>query len=344
MKNTNTLELANFVVTYGEKGLLENLKEYVFPAIQGQVLPGKGEIKQYIFSGVSVDLISSDNIPVLFGRLVKDMDIKAEQIFLPEEDRPIRSDEHMESSPSSFFVINLINHRMAFLHETRRCPTLKDFGSCVSRLIMKEWETRRKKVFKEILRGKNLESTLTKAQSISIFKEVSEKVPTPEVRITPLPAVKSVDTFLASFLKMTSITIKPLKTNNELPNENEDFLKGFEDRRRSLGAMSGKIELTNNVDGLQLDQAKKLIRAVSDGNFFANMKGINLEGNKLEGNLDELTVKIQEPVHEDNNQDRATRLLEKLQGLQQKDYLISNPQAGMLEKARNVVKLILGEG
>ena len=194
-----TVELANVVVNFGNKGLVENLKDRFLPAIVDQTLPGRGEVNEYRFLGIKLDEITPNRIPVMFGRLVKIMTIVAEQEFDELKDELIDSSKQIPSAPSSFFVINLVNHRMAFMGETRRSPSLRDFESCIQRLLTKNWNLLYRAHLKAILAEENQER-IPRKKSPEYHKRVFTKVPKPEVRVTPLPALTEVDKKFGIFM------------------------------------------------------------------------------------------------------------------------------------------------
>lgn len=338
-----TVELANVVVNFGNKGLIENLKDRFLPAIGDQPLPGRGEVNEYRFLGIKFDEITPNRIPVMFGRLVKIMTIVAEQEFDEQKDELIDSSKQIPSAPSSFFVINLVNHRMAYMGETRRSPSLRDFESCIQRLLTKNWKLLSHAHLKAIL-AEEKQERIPRKKSLEYHKRVLIKVPKPEVRVTPLPALTEIDKKFEAFAKLKTVTIKPMKTNNELPGENATFLRKYAEQQGRIGSTSSKIDLTNSAEGLEKEEAQKLVKVAADGNFKVSMKGVARNGDKISGDLEELSVKLSEKIpDQESGFQRAVRLFNKMEKAFQDGYVIATSAVDdLLDKAREVVRSING--
>lgn len=343
MSKNRTIELANVVVNIGDKGLVENLKDRVLPGIKDQSIKGRGEVHEYRFLGVKVGQITENQVPVLFGRLVKIMTIEAEQELDESGDELINSSKQIPSAPSSFFVINLVDHRMAYLGETRRSPGLRDFESCIRRLLDKDWKQRIGEHLQALLAAENRERT-PRGKTEEYYRRVLAEVPQPTVRVTPLPALSEIDKKLEAFAKLEAISVKPMKTNNEMPDENAEFLRKYKEQQVKLGSTSSKFEMKNGKDGLQKEEAQKLIKAASDGNFQVTMKGSARNGNQISGDLDELSIKLKEQIpDQESDADRASRLLNKMKEAFQAGYVIAGATANeLLERAKAIVQSING--
>lgn len=342
MSKQRTIELANVVINFGDKGLVDNLRDHVLPNLT--TLRGRGEVREYRFLGLKLSEITQDKTPVMFGRLVKMMNIEAEQEFDEQVEELISSSKQIPSAPSSFFLINLINHRMAFLGETRRSPSLKDFEYCVSRLLLSDWRTRYNAKLQEILRAEERER-IPKGKKDEYHARVLAAVPEPDVRVTPLPAQTEIDKKMGAFAKLTTVTVRPMKTNNELPDENAAFLRKYAEQQRRLGTSSSKLELVNGTDGLEKNEAQKLVKAASDGNFKVTMKGTARNGNKISGDLDQLSVKLKEQIPaRESDTDRANRLLSKMKEAFDAGFVLAaNTVDGLADKAKAVIKAVNGE-
>jgi hypothetical protein len=312
MKKKRTIELANLVINFGDSGLVENLLERFMPIILEGSLKGRGEVKSYRFLKIRLSEIGKEKTPTLFGRLVKVMTIEAEQELDEKKEILVQSSKHMPSAPSSFFTVNLLNHRMAFLGETRRSPSLWDFEKCITKLLINSWNVESKEVLEKILKEEGLER-IPKGKTQEYWDRVYKILPYPDVRVTPVPSTDEVAKRFELFNKITSVDISPLKTNNELPDENDEFLKKYSERQKALGSTSAKIKMSNPKKGLEKEETKKLVKAASDGNYKVHFKGQSANGDPLDGNLETLSVKFQEDIEPENDVQRASHLLDKLQ-------------------------------
>jgi hypothetical protein len=162
--------------------------------------------------------------------------------------------------------------------------------------------------------------------------------------VTPLPAQSEIDKKFGAFAKLTTLTVKPMKTNNELPDENAEFLRKYAEQQKKVGSTSSKLELINGSEGLQKSEAQKLVKAASDGNFKVTMKGTAKNGNQISGDLDQLSVKLKEQIPDrESDTDRANRLLGKMKEAFEAGYVLaSSATSNLIEKARAVVKLVNG--
>lgn len=135
-----------------------------------------------------------------------------------------------------------------------------------------------------------------------------------------------------------------MKTNNELPDENTAFLRKYAEQQRRIGSTSSKIDLTNSTEGLEKEEAQKLVKVAADGNFKVSMKGVAQNGDKISGDLEELSVKLREKIpDQESGFQRAVRLFNKMEKAFQDGYVIATSAVDdLLDKAREVVRSING--
>ena len=344
MQKRRTIELANVVINFGDQGLVENLKDKVFPILSDGNVNGKGEVRSYKFLGVKALQIGDTNTPCLFGRLVKIMTIEAEQEFDENKDKLIQSSKQISSAPSSFFLINLINHRMAFLGETRRSPGLNDFEYSIRRLLNLDWRKNYKNELKNILSGDGL-SRIPKGKKDEYEARALKICPFPDVRVTPLPALKEVGKKFDVFNVITSLNIKPMKTNNELPDENAEFLKKYEEQQKRIGSSATSIELSNGKQGLDKNETQKLVKAASNGNYKVKMKGKTRNGSELKSDLEEVSIKLKEEIPSvESDTNRANRLLTKMIEAFAAGYvMVANNTESLFDKAVSIVRELNGD-
>lgn len=343
MKN-RTVELANVVINFENTGLVENLESRVLPAIRGGAVKGRrnSEIKEYRFLDVELGLLDPDETPVMFGRLIKLMRIEAEQEF-DESTRQLRhSTNEIASAPSAFFVVNLGTHRMALLGETRRSPGLSNFRHCIDRALFERWDLERQAKLAEILLADGL-TEIPYGKKQHYHRLVEEAVPRPDVRVTPLPALEELSRQFAAFEKVISMNIRPMKTNNELPDENEEFLSSLASQETRLGTSTSRVEMRNGKVGLNKDEAANLATAASNGNYKVSVTGKDRNGDDLRTNLDEMSIKLQMEVDEhENDGHRAKRLLGNMSRAFSSGR-VRPPNLGqnMIRRARQIVRALI---
>lgn len=337
MKNKKrTIELANLVILFNKKGLVESFNNRFFPIINDGRVRGKGEVSSYRFYNLTVDKI--DKTPVLYGQLLKFMDIEAEQDFNEDEDRLIDSSGRLHSVPSSFFLIDLTTHRLSYLGETRRSPTLRDFEYCLKNLLMAEWKKQRSNL-KEKLKKEKKKKRLNKDLKKEIEEKIDKILPIPEIRVTPLPAIKKLKATLDPFQIVTQVILKPLPRNNELSDQNARFLRNLEQQQERIKAKNASVNISNTKDGLQKEEVKKLVKATASGNYDVKVKGKDSKGTDIDSDLRDINVKFKEIVPaRESDKSRAKRLLDKLKEAFQRGFALAvKPKAETISEANKIV-------
>jgi hypothetical protein len=125
------VELANVVITAGDKEFLDLFSDHFWPYLKDANIPRRGETRSFRFNDLSLVQVGLAGFPCLYGRLIRLMTIQAEQKFDDKKDRLVPSQESIESAPSSFFLISLADHKLAFLPESkRRSPVIRDLEYC----------------------------------------------------------------------------------------------------------------------------------------------------------------------------------------------------------------------
>ena len=322
MSKKRTIELANLVVLFGEKGLVESFKDRFYPAINDGKVNGKGEVKSYRFHKLKV--ANEDNTPIFYGRLLKFMSIEAEQDFDENQEKLVDSTRRMASVPSAFFTVDLNSHRISYLSETRRAPSLKDLQFCLRKLLSSDWKKQR-----QLLKAAMLEEVGKKRMNKGLKEEIEAKLdemlPFPEVRVTPLPALQQLNKSLDPFHIITNLNIKPMLRNNELSNENAKFLRQLEKQQNKLKAKTTTLNVANSKDGLKKDEVKKLVKEASSGNYAIKVKGKDQSGEDIDSDLKEISVKFKEEIpNQEPDVNRAKRLLTKMKEAFERKYVLAS--------------------
>ena len=337
------IELANLVIRYGEKKLLDMLEDVIWPLFKNAKVKGEGEVEEYRFLNPQIDFIGKSKTPIIFGQFIKIQNIEAVQKLNAKKTRIVPSSEEIQAAPSSFFVINLENHRIAFLGEVKRNPTLKNLEYCIKKLLSDEWRLRWEGEKQRILKEKDLKKLPHKGEvREEILKEAYKIAPRPEIRITPLPSLTDVNKHLDNYDKFTRLVISPLKTNDEYPDENEQFLRAYVKQKENLDASSGHVEIKNGKKGLNDEKTKELINSAANSNFVVKIEGKDEDNDVLKGDLENLSVQIKEEIPAyTSSKERANFIFEKMKSILDKG-IAKAPQVSQTikEKAKKIATKI----
>ena len=337
-----TFEIANFVITFENEGLVANFNTRFWPAIRDGVVKGKGEVRSYRFINLEVKSLNHNNVdvPVLCGRLVKLMTIEAEQIFDEGKESVVSTQDSIPSAPSAFFVVELINHKICFLRETRRAPSIKDLEYCLRKILMQDYYKQRSEMKKSI-KDELGKQRLVGETRLMVNTMLDSSIPKPDVRITAIPGKGDLEERLNKYRTIETISISPLKTNNELSDENAKFLRAYQEQSEKISSQSGKVELRNTKTGLDIEESKTLLKDASDGNFKVKVSGVTNSGQKIQGDdLEKYGLKFTEAIPtKESNTDRAIRTFSKLMhALSDGLITLSTTTDEIREKAIELVK------
>ncbi|GEM_PF-5248869 len=316
-----TIELLNLVVKFDDKGLVETFEDRFFPVIRGGKVRGRGEVETYRFEYLHFMLI--EGVPIFAGRLLKFMTLEAEQDFDEASEKLIESTKTMPSVPSSFFVIDLTTHRLAYLSETRRAPSSNDLQYCISKLLNSDYAKRRKEAKSKVLENLGL-LRVTKKVRDQVDKKIDSMVPKSYINLRSLPELKKVGKTLDPFEIITKLIIKPLPRNNELSKENSQFLRQYEKRQDKLGSISSSLVMGNTKDGLKKVATKDLVKQASTGNYAVKVMGKDSQGEDIDSDLQNISVKFREKIPaKEEVENRTKRLFKKLQDAFSKGYIVT---------------------
>lgn len=291
------------------------------PVIRNGRISGRGEVESYRFH--AIDFLTVDGHPIMYGRLLKFMNIEAEQDYDENKEELVDSNRVIPSVPSSFFVVDLGNHRISYLGETRRSPTLRDFEYCIRRLLLADWRHRRTQLKKELMEKKG-RKRLNEELKHEIEERLDKALPEPDVRVTPLPGLKGVNKTLDPFKLITSVSIKPLLRNNELADPNARFLKALEEQQDKLKSTTTSVNVANSKDGLVKGEVKKLVKKAATGNYEIKVKGKDSADEEISSDLSEVSVKFKETIPDrEPDSSRAKRLLNKMSEAFQRGYILA---------------------
>lgn len=301
MSRTPAVSFANFVCRFGEKfSLLDLAQEIVIPAFTDDQLRRDFGETHYIFHKTQVSEIQSSLSPaaqvVLYGQFVKDTVLRRNQVFEPGEG--LKSDEDfMSSAPSAFFVLILNNHKLIYLPEVPYAPPLSSFALTAGAFL----RTKRDHFIDALYqRARASANPMTK-------KELREAYPAPTLEVLPLASADSIDEFIATFDKLTSLEFRILSTNQEVPRH--QTFRDLMDMKDAIHAKQTKLVHVNK-DGLEKDEVVQQIHAsAAAGNQQVKVEGLTPNGTKMSG--DNHSFRLRVPIDDlpDEHRARAERML-----------------------------------
>lgn len=276
---TRKMEIANLTCrnTNGTKELLDIFSDYFYPTIKNQIGTGSRKNKETLFYRfIDLGITKIDNELVLYGRFVKNLNIQREQIL--EGDKLVESHNSMSSAPSSFFILILSNHKLLWIREVSRAPSLKDLNATLIKMLEKQ----RTELIAEYM-DKKINGSILKVNEKQIELEAFTKYPQLELKITPLSNNVSISEKISKFDKIHKIILKVLKRNSELGSEFNNLANTMSNTRDGLEATDIKAEIKGNSrNPLNKEKTIEFLQGVSDGNHEYRVTGIDENSNPIE--------------------------------------------------------------
>lgn len=325
----HTAVFANFVLHFGTRHVLaDGFEQIVLPAFTDEKLVRTyGDSRYHFFN---VKLLNSagpgeEPIGALAGHFIQTTELRREQVY--DDILGIVSDEaSMESSPSAFFVLIINNHRLIYFPETANSPDFNKFKATCYSFVRSKYEVWVDAAYRSRLNGKD---KITK-------KSIRELFGPPALEILPLSGDGDIRQFIGQYKVLKKIEFRLIRPNDDL-----QAGEIFEDLRELLEGMNStnaKI-IASNPDGLDKEKSIEAISEAAAGeNQEILLHGLNDEGNKLDGNNEnmQLKVEISNPPTEDEN--LAKKLFSVFSHLQNTCAILSGPPS---EKAIQVIKKML---
>jgi hypothetical protein len=138
-----SVEFANFVCHVGERNLLESYLDFVHPAFFNDHKRVYADSSYFFYEPQLLEIKDEndeDVLPFIYGRLVKDTFLERKQRY-DEVDGELKDDPTaLQNSPSSIFILSLLDHQLFFIKEHKFAPTLDTFKSCIEKFINNERE------------------------------------------------------------------------------------------------------------------------------------------------------------------------------------------------------------
>jgi hypothetical protein len=267
------LEVANLIIRFGKHELLDFGAEIVIPALLDDSLERRLVDSVILFCdcGLSEVAVGSTTFNVVYGRIVRDTVVKREQVFDRATRRVIRKRGRMDSAPSAVFALILENHKLVYISETAKAPTLSMFEA-----TLKDFVVRKHREFSKSLRGKGAPEY-------------------PSVELVPLASEQSLAEFVSHFDLISRINIQLYTPNSEI--DNDEFFAQAREHRQRLKAKTTNI-VHQNTQGLDKKAAvKELKDAAAEGNTKIVLSGKDSAGDRLTGDNSKFkaTAQIQVP-------------------------------------------------
>lgn len=278
-KSQTQIEIGNLVVKFGENlNLLDLLPEVVAPAFFDPSLKRTYSDTSYLF--YKPEFLELGSEPIIAGRLVKDTILERQQLLVNGELE--EKSGTLPSSPSSIFVLLLGCHRLLFVREHKGSPSMDNFRTTLSRFL--------KKCHRNFLKAKSKEIDPETGKKLKL-KQLVEKFPYPTVDLTPLGSRESIHSFLQKFKRIETVTAHLLPTNSEI--DNDGMFKSLRAAQSRIKSRRTSLHYENKEKGLDSKETEQQLTVLSkQGNHAMRVTGVDVGGEKLEGNNDSFKVKI----------------------------------------------------
>jgi hypothetical protein len=298
MRHRNAF-FANFILKFGEKDMIDYVEEIVLPAfVEGNKVRAYGLDTTYIIHKARlVRLGGTEAKPELgiAGQFIKNTRLVRHQLYDASKG-PVADEAAIDSAPSSFFLLILSSHRLAYLPETPNAPDLKAFRSTMAHFLKIEYESFISKLH---------ETHQSAGEKVS-KKLLREEHVVPRLEIIALTEQGSISDFIDKYDVLKSIEFRIVKPNSEL--EGGKIFKSIRSLSDDLASQDTKL-ITASAQGLDKQAAKAAIAdATVQGNQEVKLKGKDDDGNTLQGNNESFKIGVEiDPVPE-SVADKTSRL------------------------------------
>lgn len=312
------IEFGNLVCRFGKHVLLDKLEEIIAPAFFGEHVRKFGDTSFFFYGVEEVILTDANGVEYtgIAGRLIKNTKIRRDQIFTAEG--LVKDAKSLASAPSSFFLLILDTHRLAYVRETPDAPNMSAFRSTLHAFITREYAGYVNRVAEE--------EDVTKV-------DVRKETPRPSLQLIPLTSDAGIDKFIASFQKLTTFEVSIKRKNDEL--DDDEFFEELDRQGQEVGATTSVLRHQNGA-GLDIASVTEKIKSTSGaGQQIVKLKGLDFEGDVLQGNNDNFQLKRPTQVLPRDVVKGSVRLFENYISLT-KDGLIKVPR--VTDRVKNILR------
>lgn len=291
------ISFANISVTSKDKELLDYI-EILRRALDPSIGTRRTVSAAYQFIDVACEQLGTGIESLCFyGRILKDTTILREQVY--ENGQLLQRRLELPSSPSAFFVFNLLDHRMALMPETQGAPSITTFGNTLRYFMHKAHEDEIRRQYKA---AAETGDTVT-------LKSLRENLPQPIVDIVPIADKVAISAFLADFEKITQVVVKVTRRNQDL--KHGELFDELAEEVAPLGPSNSRFIISGGRDGLDREKTSDFVKEVVDHGYEdTTITGLDRTGAKIKGsNEDYSLVRYIDEVPE-NNRSRAESVYE----------------------------------
>ena len=214
---TRQLYVANINVVFGkeEEPLIERIYDIIIPALTSGIVRQASSKTKYIFDSVCLKEIAKDEW-VIQGIIIKDTVLDVMSEYTQNKGLQM-TEKHIPSSPYSFFMIYLKNHRMVLVKNQSGSQDIRSFTG----------------TFKEILKRYVVKFNHETANE-------TEKLPFPSIAITGIKTAASVKESLKDVEKINELVIKFFPLNSEW--DYEPVYGGIDEKiRKRIQSKNGRM-------------------------------------------------------------------------------------------------------
>lgn len=307
------LNFANISIRFGEKELLD-YKELVTRAFLDPSKKRGYGATSYFFFQTKIDYLDpADPLSLaIFGRFVKDTVVSREQVYL--SGRLQRDEYSIQNAPSAFFFL-IADHRLIYVPETSFPPTLKSLESTLALFIKREFKVFVDEYYR-VMKDQDTKFTRKKA--------FEHHIP-PTVRLVPLTSAESIDSFLARFTKLETLTVQLVERNQDM--KNGDLFEKLVGKVEPLSPSSAKLEVRGSGEGLVLSEAADFVKETTEGGYEeVSLRGRGLAGEQLSGTNEDFKLQVSTSLDGLNDFAKAAELVRIYSELKQSGSIRVSPR------------------
>ena len=303
MKLSNLpIEVANFVCIFNDKELLDVFTTRVWPIFKKnkKIIWDKGEDNFYVFYNFEIKVINDD--AYLVGKVIRDMTLKSSQKYEEASETLTRRNKSLDDSPTSFFLLRLVDHKLIVLKETTRAPDIFKIEKVIQRALFLHRKDLRKTQLAVFRRNKR-KKRLTQELKDEFKTQFETSYPQAHFRITPIASFELAQKIFEDVKNVSCLNVSLLHTNHEDPAFRSNLMKQLREAKKVVGkgnTTTVKATIIDKDAGLSLSEAKTIIEdvAISDGNASFTLLAQDLNGVEVKIKDYELSIKDFIPASE----------------------------------------------
>lgn len=300
----NETVFANFILKFGDLDLIDLLEPVVLRAFTDDALYRTSHGSTFHLLDVRLmEFTAGEGDYALAGRFVRDTVLRRVQVYIPDEGL-VHDEQELPSSPSSFFVLFLDNHRMIFRGETPNAPDLSLFKSTLSNFIDRKYDV--------YIREEHARRNALGGGRVTL-KGIREEILPPNLNVIPITNSDSVEDFIGKYETLRRVELIVHKPNPD--SDAEDLFEGMNEFRKKLGADEAKLS-ASEPQGLDPKGAIEALQSAGvTGNQTVRLSGIDADGNKLVGSNEDFSVRADIRIGQVSTRRTARLLKEKMDEL-----------------------------